>query len=57
MSNSGLIRLKAGLHPVTVTFFEQGGDEKLEVSYEGPGINKQVIPKAAYFMREGKKAE
>ena len=57
MSNSGLIRLKAGLHPITVTFFEQGGDEKLEVSYEGPGINKQVIPKAAYFMREGKKAE
>jgi putative serine protease PepD len=57
MSNSGLIRLKAGLHPVTVTFFEQGGAEKLEVSYEGPGIKKQVIPMEAYFMREEQKAE
>ena len=52
MSNSGLIRLKAGLHPIIITFFEQGGAEKLEVSYEGPGIKKQVIPKEAYFMRE-----
>ena len=57
MSNSGLIRLKAGLHPVTVTFFEQSGGEKLEVSYEGPGIKKQVIPKEAYFMREEQKSE
>ncbi|MCP4849956.1 MAG: PDZ domain-containing protein [Verrucomicrobiaceae bacterium] len=57
MSNSGLIRLKAGLHPVTVTFFEQGGAEKLEVSYEGPGIKKQVIPKEAYFMRGEHKDE
>ena len=52
MSNSGLIRLKAGLYPIMITFFEQGGAEKLEVSYEGPGIKKQVVPKEAYFIRE-----
>ena len=45
------------MHPVTVSFFEQGGAEKLEVSYEGPGIKKQVIPKEAYFMRGEQKAE
>ncbi len=36
--------LTAGEHAIEVTFFEQGGDETLIVSYSGPGITKQVIP-------------
>jgi len=41
---SGAINLSAGYHPITVMFFEGGGGQMLEVSYEGPGISKQLIP-------------
>ncbi len=40
----GAVALKAGLHPIKVTYFERGGDDELDVFYEGPGINRQVIP-------------
>jgi len=43
----GFAALKAGLHPVTVTYFETVGEEELVVSYEGPGVDKQPIPTAA----------
>jgi len=46
---SGQIGLKAGLHAVTVGFFEQGGDQVLNVSYAGPNLPKSVIPAAALF--------
>ncbi len=41
---SGKIALKAGKHPITVTYFNSGDETGLSVSYEGPGIVKQVIP-------------
>ncbi len=47
---SGKVSLAAGLYPIRVEFFEGGGGEGLEVSYEGPGIKKQVIPAAALFL-------
>ena len=46
----GSIRLKAGKHPITVTYFEAGGGEVLKVSYEGPKVGKQEIPPAALFV-------
>jgi glucose/arabinose dehydrogenase len=46
---SGTIGLKAGKHPITVTFFEQTGDQVLTVSYLGPGITKQAIPASALY--------
>ena len=46
---SGLVRLPAGLHPVTISFFEQGGDEELVISWEGPGFSLQVVPEEAWF--------
>jgi len=46
---SGQIGLKAGLHAITVTFFEQGGDQVLNVSYAGPNLTKTLIPAAALF--------
>lgn len=46
---SGLARLPAGLHPVTIAFFERGGDEELEVSWEGPGVSFQPVPEEAWF--------
>src|SRR5690606_22662450 len=41
---SGKIGLKAGKHAIRVIFFERGGDEVLQVSWQGPGVGKQLIP-------------
>ena len=46
----GQIRLKAGLYPITVTFFERDGAEVLEIAYEGPNLEKQEIPPEALFF-------
>ncbi|MCR6643025.1 MAG: Ig-like domain-containing protein [Sporocytophaga sp.] len=46
---SGVVALKAGKHAVTVNFFEQGGDESINVYYESSGITKQLIPSASLF--------
>ena len=40
----GRVALAAGLHALTVTFFERDGGDGLEVWYSGPGISKQRIP-------------
>lgn len=45
---SGTIGLKAGVHALSVTYFQGGGGQALTVSYSGPGIGKQVIPASAY---------
>ncbi|MGI4832066.1 MAG: PQQ-dependent sugar dehydrogenase [Janthinobacterium lividum] len=49
---SGTIGLKAGLHAITVTFFERGGDQVLSVSYAGPSLAKTLIPASA-LLRAG----
>lgn len=48
VEKSGTIDLEAGLHAITVQFFERGGGEVLTVKYAGPGISKQTIPATAY---------
>jgi cytochrome c2 len=45
----GSIELKAGDHPVQVTWFQAGGEHSLRVSYEGPGLSKQEIPATALW--------
>jgi len=49
---SGSIALAAGLHPITIDYFERTGPAGLVVSWEGPGVSKQVIP-ASQFYRGG----
>ena len=44
VEKEGSIKLQAGKHPIRVEFFETAGGEGLEVSYQGPGIPKQIIP-------------
>ena len=44
---SGQIELKAGVHALTITFFERNGAQVLSASYAGPGLSKQLIPAAA----------
>ena len=43
-TRSGEIDLDIGEHVIRVTYFEQGGGEELSVEYEGPGLDRQVIP-------------
>lgn len=42
--NSGTIALTPGTYAITVEFFENSGDEILEVSYSSPSITKTQIP-------------
>ncbi len=48
---SGSVALRAGLHPIVVTFFEHVGAAALEVYYEGPNIVRQPIPASALWYR------
>lgn len=43
----GFIALKAGMHPIRVIYFQEGGTTALSVQYEGPGIGRQEIPPSA----------
>ena len=43
VERSGQIALAAGLHPITVTFFEKSGGDLLEVFWSGPDMGKQRI--------------
>jgi hypothetical protein len=46
---SGTIALGADYYEIVVTFFERGGGEVLNVSWEGPGVAKQAIPPANLY--------
>jgi len=46
---SGQIALEAGLHAVTVLFFQNEKGVGLKVRYSGPGIEKQEIPDSALW--------
>jgi len=47
----GVIALKAGYHPIEVTFFEKGGGQEISAAWQGPGIEKQDIGPGALFHR------
>lgn len=46
-TKSGEIELAAGLHPLRLTYFEQGGGEGLDVTWAGPGFGRSPIPDVA----------
>jgi hexosaminidase len=48
----GQIILKAGMHPISVAYFEAGGAQHLEVNYAGPGISRQPVPASALWWAE-----
>jgi len=48
---SGVVTLAAGLHPIRVGYAEAAGGETFVVSYEGPGVKKQVIPASVLFRK------
>jgi hypothetical protein len=53
IQQSNSIGLKAGLHAISVGYFNATGDKGLQVSYEGPGVTKQVIPSSALYRVSG----
>jgi hypothetical protein len=48
------VKLKAGLHSISVKYFQEGGRNGLIVSWQGPGIPKQEIPASVLFHKEKK---
>jgi len=53
---SGSVDLSLGMHAIAVTHFQAGGDQSLDVSWEGPRLQKQAIPGGALFW-DGHPAE
>lgn len=43
-TRSGIIALRAGLHPITVTFFQSGGAQALALHCAGPDMPHQPVP-------------
>jgi len=42
---SGKVQLRAGMHPIVVTYFDNGGGDGLSLAWSGPGIGgKKPIP-------------
>lgn len=50
----GTVALKAGYHPIMLTYMQCGGGKALQVSWSGPGIVKQEIPEQVLFHSEVK---
>jgi hypothetical protein len=46
----GSMALQAGLHPITLTYFQAYGPMALDLFVEGPGMPRQKVP-ASWFQR------
>ena len=48
----GHVALKAGMHPLTVSYYNRKNDTELEVLYKGPSIPKQTIPPGVLWHKQ-----
>ena len=46
------VPLKAGKHPIVISYFQGGGTSAITLAYEGPGINKQPVPETSLLRTE-----
>lgn len=53
IEKSGQLDLPAGVHPLIVTYFDNGGGDGLSVTWSGPGIRKQLIPADRLLLAGG----
>lgn len=44
VTRTGRVALKAGLHELTLLYFQAGGDKVLAVEFEGPAFPRQPLP-------------
>jgi len=49
----GFVGLKAGLHPIEVRYFQEGGTTQFIVTYDGPGIAERTIEPSNLVHRKG----
>ena len=49
ITNEGRAALKAGLHPVTIRYFQRLYRQSLSLSWEGPGLQRQPIAAGSLF--------
>jgi len=50
MDRNGKVTLDPGKHSIKVIYFQAGGGKVLNVEYEGPGIERKVIPGSVLFL-------
>src|SRR4029079_4614965 len=46
-AKSGTVALRTGAHAIVVTYFNNGGGEGLQVSWQAPGAQKQILKASA----------
>jgi len=49
---SGEVELKAGDHALKLEMFENGGQAGCRMSWEGPGVAKEIVPPKVLFHRK-----
>ena len=50
IEKQGSIALQAGVHPIVLEYFQNGGSEALQVFWSGPGFSKQLVPDNVLFQ-------
>lgn len=50
---SGTTKLKPGMHPILVSFFQVGGGVELHVDVEGPGLRRQSVSPMVFLTPQG----
>ncbi len=53
VEKSQSVQLAAGTHKLVVTYFDNGGGDGLQVTWQGPGFGKQPIPAEALSVSGG----
>lgn len=48
-TTSNSIKLKAGLHRLTVAYWQGAGDSELRLEFEGPELSRRVVPGSMLF--------
>ena len=51
IEKSKQVLLEKGKHLIDVVFFEKGGGQFLELSYDGPEMERQVVPAAVFYHK------
>jgi flagellin-like protein len=48
-TRSGTVTLDAGLHPITVTYFEHGGGTAMDLRWDGPNVTAGTVPASRLY--------